>query len=44
MLFDAAVVADTALYSLDRSVHITAEVTNQCKDNTFCLRLLLRGG
>ena len=35
MLFDLSVVADTAFYSLDRSVHITAEVTNQCKDNTF---------
>lgn len=35
VLFDVAVVADTAFYSLDRSVHITAEVTNQCKDNTF---------
>ena len=34
-LFDVAVVADTAFYSLDRSVHITAEVTNHCKDNTF---------
>ena len=34
-LFDVSVVADTAFYSLDRSVHITAEVTNQCKDNTF---------
>lgn len=35
VLFDVAVVADTAFYSLDRSVHITAEVTNHCKDNTF---------
>lgn len=35
VLFDVAVVADTAFYSLDRSVHITAEVTNQCKDNSF---------
>ena len=35
VLFDLSVVADTAFYSLDRSVHITAEVTNQCKDNTF---------
>lgn len=34
-LFDVAVVADTAFYSLDRSIHITAEETNQCKDNTF---------
>ena len=35
VLFDVAVVADTAFYSLDRAIHITAEVTNQCKDNTF---------
>lgn len=35
VLFDVGVVADTAFYSLDRSVHITAEVTNQCKQNTF---------
>ena len=35
VLFDLSVVADTAFYSLDRSVHITAEVTSQCKDNTF---------
>ena len=35
VLFDVAVVADTAFYSLDCSVHITAEVTNHCKDNTF---------
>lgn len=35
VLFDVSVVADTAFYSLDRSVHITAEVTNQCKQNTF---------
>ena len=35
VLFDLSVVADTAFYSLDRSVHITAEVTNQCRDNTF---------
>ncbi len=34
-LFDSAVVAETAFYSLDRSEHITAEVTNQCKKNTF---------
>lgn len=34
-MFDVAVVADTAFYSLDRSVHITAEVTNHCKKNTF---------
>lgn len=35
VLFDVSVAADTAFYSLDRSVHITAEVTNQCKQNTF---------
>lgn len=35
VMFDVAVVADTAFYSLDRSEHITAEVTNQCLDNTF---------
>ncbi|MGN0371346.1 MAG: xanthine dehydrogenase subunit XdhA [Enterocloster sp.] len=34
-LFDVAVVADTAFYSLDRSVHLTAEVTSHCKQNTF---------
>lgn len=27
--------ATTAVYSLDRSVHITAEATSHCKDNTF---------
>ena len=35
VLFDVAVVADTAFYSLDKSIHLTAEVTNQCLDNTF---------
>lgn len=35
VLFNVSVVADTAFYSLDRSIHITAEVTNQCKQNTF---------
>lgn len=35
VLFDLSVVAETAFYSLDRSEHITAEVTNQCKQNTF---------
>lgn len=35
MLFDVAVVADTAFYSLDRSVHITAEVSTTVRDNTF---------
>ena len=28
-------IATEAFYSLTHSVHITAEVTNQCKDNTF---------
>ena len=27
--------ATTAIYSLDRSIHITAEATSHCKDNTF---------
>lgn len=35
VLFDVGVAADTAFYSLDRSVHLTAEVTNHCKENTF---------
>lgn len=35
VLFDVAVVAETSIYSLDRSVHITAEVTHHCKSNTF---------
>ena len=30
-----AKLAETAFYSLDRSVHITAEATSHCKDNTF---------
>ncbi len=34
-LFDLSVVAETSFYSLDRSQHITAEVTNHCKQNTF---------
>ena len=34
-LLSMAELAETAFYSLDRSQHITAEVTNQCKDNTF---------
>ncbi len=34
-LFPLSVLADTAFYSLDRSVHITAECTNQCRKNTF---------
>lgn len=35
VLFDVAEVATTAFYSLDDSRHLTAEVTNQCKDNSF---------
>lgn len=35
VLLDVSVVADTAFYSLDRSVHLTAEVTSHCKENTF---------
>ncbi|MDO4265249.1 MAG: molybdopterin-dependent oxidoreductase [Eubacteriales bacterium] len=35
VLFDLSVIAETAFYSLDRAEHITAEVTNQCKQNTF---------
>lgn len=35
VLFDLGVLADTAFYSLERSVHITAECTNQCRKNTF---------
>ena len=27
--------ATEAFYSLDQAVHITAEVSNQCKENTF---------
>ena len=34
-LFELSVLADTSFYSLDRSQHITAEVTNHCKENTF---------
>lgn len=34
-LLDMAELATTAFYSLDRSVHITAEVTSHCKENTF---------
>lgn len=34
-LLDMSELATTAFYSLDRSVHITAEVTSQCKENTF---------
>ena len=29
------ILADTAFYSLDKSVHITAELTNHCKENSF---------
>lgn len=35
VLFDVEQVANTAFYSLDDSKHITAEVSNQCKDNSF---------
>lgn len=35
ILLDVAVVADVAFYSRNRSRHITAEVTHQCKSNTF---------
>ena len=35
VLFDVAEVATTAFYSLDDSRHLTAEVTNQYKDNSF---------
>lgn len=34
-LLPMAELAMTAFYSLERSEHITAEVTNQCKDNSF---------
>ena len=34
-LLSLAELALEAFYSLDHSVHITAEATNQCKDNTF---------
>lgn len=34
-LLDMAVLAETAFYSLDRSIHITAEATSHCKENTF---------
>lgn len=34
-LLSMADLAETAFYSLDRSVHITAEATSHCKDNTF---------
>ena len=34
-LLDMAELATTAFYSLDQSVHITAEETSHCKDNTF---------
>ncbi len=34
-LIPMAVLAETAFYSLERSEHITAEVTNQCRDNSF---------
>lgn len=34
-LLDLQELATTAFYSLDKSVHITAESTSHCKDNTF---------
>lgn len=34
-LLSMADLAETAFYSLERSVHITAEATSQCKTNTF---------
>lgn len=34
-LFALSVLADTSFHSLDRSQHITAEVTSHCKENTF---------
>jgi len=34
-LLSLAILADTAFYSLDKSVHIAAECTNHCKSNTF---------
>lgn len=34
-LLDMETLATTAFYSLEHSKHITAEVTNQCKDNSF---------
>ena len=34
-VLDLAELATTAFYSLDKSVHITAEETSHCKDNTF---------
>ena len=34
-LLDMAELATTAFYSLDRSIHITAEAPSHCKDNTF---------
>ena len=35
LLLSMEELATTAIYSLDRSVHITAEATSHCKDNTF---------
>ena len=34
-LFSMQILADTAFYSLERSKHITAECTSQCRQNTF---------
>lgn len=35
--------ATEALYSLERSVHITAEATSHCKENTFASGCLFCG-
>lgn len=35
ILFGVEIVADTAFYSLDKSIHLTAETTHHCKRNTF---------
>ena len=35
LLLSMEELATTEIYSLDRSVHITAEATSHCKDNTF---------
>ena len=35
LMVTLAALGEEAFYSLDRSLHITAEATHQCKDNTF---------
>ena len=35
MLLSLAALAEEALYSLEKSVHITAETTSHCKENSF---------